>query len=1126
MPRFFIDRPVFAWVLALGILLAGFIALRALPIEQYPQVAPPSLTISLVYPGASAETLEQNATQIIEQQLNGVENLLYLSSSSEANGTASITVTFEAGTDIDLSQTEVQNRLSTIEARLPEEVRRQGITVRQANSGFLMIVALTSPSGEFESIDLGNIASTQVIDELRRVQGIGDIQLFGSEYAMRIWLDPQRLAAFNLSPTAVLAAVREQNSQSAGGSIGGQPTASDQQITATIVTQDRFSAVQEFEQIILRAQTGGAVVRLGDVARVEIGAQSYASSASLNGQPVAAMAVQLATGANALGAAEGVRARMAELEGTLPPGLEWSIPYDTTPFIELSVEEVVKTLVEAMALVFLVMLLFLQSWRATVIPTLVVPIALAGACLGLWMFGYSINVLSLFGMVLAIGILVDDAIVVIENVERIMREEGLPPLQATRKAMDQITGAIIGITLVLIAVFLPMAFFPGSTGGIYRQFSVTLAISIFFSALMALTLTPALCAAFLKPIHNGDAKGAVPQPSDHPATSERRIAPHAGNISASDDYADYHDADDRIADAHDPAARGAGAKGVWSRITAFTQMIFTRFNGWFGRMTTRYGRANDRLLSRPMRSLAAFLALFAVTVLLFLRLPTAFLPTEDQGALFTIVQAPPGATRDRTEEVIEPVAQFWSSQPEVDDVLIIRGFSFFGVGQNNAMMFVTLKPWDERSGDANDASALAAIAGAAFGALQDGIAFVVQPPPIPALGNASGFSFKLEDRGGVGREALTAARDQLLGAAFQSDVIVNLRPEDQQPAPQLQLNIDRLEASALGLSIADVNAALSISFGSAYANDFTRQGRVLQVLVEADAPYRMTPQDVLTLRIPNAEGDLVPFSSFATAEWSAGPPALARYNGYPAMTLSGEAAPGMASGDALAEMEQLAASLPPGIDYEWTGISYEEKQSAGQIALLLGLSLLIVFLLLAALYESWAIPLAVLLVVPTGVFGAVVFSLARGLNADIYFNVGLITIIGLAAKNAILIVEFAIEEEERGLTPMQAVKSAALLRLRPIIMTSLAFALGMLPLVLSSGAGAASRIAVGTGVMGGMIAATGIGIFIIPVLYLLVRRWVSTKKFSKQDPRHEAEVGIGFDAVADPASDKPAGERT
>jgi len=1065
MARFFINRPIFAWVVSLGILLAGFISLRALPIEQYPEVAPPSLAISVVYPGADAATLETNVTQVIEQQLNGVEGFLYMSSSSLSNGTASITLTFEAGTDIDIAQTEVQNRLSTVEARLPEEVRRQGITVRQANAGFLMIVALTSKSGALDSTDLGNIASTQVIDELRRVAGVGDVTLFGSEYAMRIWLDPDKLASYNLSPSAVVAAIREQNAQTAGGSLGALPLQEGQQITATITTANRFETEEEFRRVILRADEGGASVRLGDVARVEIGAQTYATSTTLDGQPMAGMAVQLATGANALATAEGIELRMEELGAGLPQDVAWSIPYDTTPFVEVSVEEVVKTLVEAMALVFLVMFLFLQNWRATLIPTLVVPIALAGACLGLWLFGFSINVLSLFGMVLAIGILVDDAIVVIENVERIMREEGLGPLEATRKAMDQITGAIVGITLVLIAVFVPMAFFPGSTGGIYRQFSVTLAISIFFSAVLALSLTPALCATFLRKEDVQDHDGAA--------------APG--------------DADRPLRD---------GWRGQLDRARAVSGRFFHRFNQWFARMTEKYGRTNEAILARPIRGLAVFLLLAAITGLLFARLPGGFLPTEDQGYVITVVQSPAGSTRERLEEAIEPVEGFWQSREEVARTVVVRGFSFFGQGQNNAMMFTPLEDWSERSAPESSAGALVGQAMGTFMGLDNALAFAIQPPAIQSLGQASGFTMKLQDRGGVGRDALVDARNQLLGMASQSPLLANLRPEDQPPAPQLHVEVDRVQARAMGLSMDDVNNALSINFGSAYANDFNRQGRVLQVLVQADAPHRMEPEDVLSLRIPNAQGGLVPFSSFATAEWTAGPPSLSRYNGYPAMTLSGTAAPGESSGAALEEMERFASQLPDGIGFEWTGISYEEKQAGGQIGLLLGLSVVIVFLVLAALYESWSVPLSVLLIVPMGVLGAVLFTMLRGLSADIYFNVGLITIIGLAAKNAILIVEFAIEQEAEGKSPLEAVKAAARLRLRPIIMTSLAFILGMVPLVLSSGAGAASRIAVGTGVMGGMIAATAIGIFAIPLLYLLVRTRLAK---GKPTPPGEAE---------------------
>lgn len=1053
-PRFFIDRPVFAWVIALGILLAGVIALRGLPIEQYPTVAPPSLAINVTYPGADAATLEQNVTQVIEQELNGVEGFLYMASTSNSNGTATITITFDAGTDIDIAQMNVQNRLRRVEQRLPEDVRRQGIQVNEANPGFLLIVAITSKSGGTPTLELGNFASTRIVDELRRVEGVGNIQAFSSEYAMRIWLDPAKLATYNLSAAEALAAVQEQNSQSPGGQLGDQPIARGTEINATIKTQSRFTTPEQFAAIILRANPDGSAVTLGDVGRVELGAQSYLFGTELNGKPMAGLAVQLTSGSNALQAAEGVKARMAELEKGFPPDITWSVPYDTTPFITISVEEVVKTLVEAMALVFLVMFLFLQNFRATIIPTVVVPIALAGACLGLWMFGFSINVLTLFGMVLAIGILVDDAIVVIENVERIMRDEGLSPYDATVKAMGQITSAIIGITLVLIAVFIPMAFFPGSTGGIYRQFSVTLAISIAFSALLALTLTPALCAALLKP--------------------------------------------------HDPDHAESA-----NRFQAGLNRFFGRFNDWFGRTTDRYQGRVGKILSAPLRWLAVFVALVGITFILFQRLPGGFLPQEDQGFVITVIQAPPGATRERTDVAISEAKKFFESQPQVKNMVFVRGFSFFGQGQSNAMGFISLHPWDERKGKENSADTLAGKALGALMQIKEAMVFTLNPPSIPELGTASGFTFKLEDRGGNGAAALLQARNQMLGMASQSPVLAGVRPEGQEDAPQLRVDIDRIKARALGLSVGDVNATLAIAFGSAYANDFTRDGRVLRVLLQADAAYRMTPQDVLDLKARNAQGEMVPFGAFTTVDWTAGPPQLQRYNGYPAMTISGTPAPGRSTGEAMAEMEQLAGKLPAGFTFEWTGISYEEQQSAGQIGLLLGLSLVVVFLLLAALYESWSVPISVLLVVPLGVLGAVLFSMLRGLNADIYFNVGLITIIGLAAKNAILIVEFAIEQEAEGKSTLDAVMEAVKLRLRPIIMTSLAFILGMVPLVIASGAGAASRRAVGTGVMGGMIAATIFGIFFIPLFYLAVRRWISKRRppAPSEKGHHEPEAG-------------------
>ncbi|HEX2223711.1 MAG TPA: efflux RND transporter permease subunit, partial [Thermoanaerobaculia bacterium] len=761
--RFFIDRPVFAWVIALAILLAGGLALLSLPIEQYPSIAPPSLTIGVSYPGADASVLATNVTQVIEQELNGVEGFLYMNSSSQSNGSASITVTFNPGTDIDAAQMDVQARLRSVEQRLPEEVRRQGIRVNEASSGFLMIVSLVSKSGATPALELGNFAATNVLDELRRVAGVGDIRNFSSEYAMRIWLDPDKLASYRLSPADALAAVQEQNSQSTGGSLGDRPLAEGSELNATILTQSRFTTPEQFASIILRANPDGSVVRLSDVARVELGAQSYLSNTELNGKPTAGMAVQLTPGANALAVATAVRARMAELERGFPEDIGWSVPFDTTPFINASVESVVHTLIEAMVLVFLVMFLFLQNWRATLIPTIVVPIALAGACLGLWVLGFSINVLTLFGMVMAIGILVDDAIVVIENVERIMAEEHLPPYEATVKAMSQITSAIVGITLVLVAVFVPMAFFPGSTGGIYRQFSVTLAISIAFSALMALTLTPALCATLLKP--------------------------------------------------HVPGAERKGAGRLAGR-------FFGGFNRWFERTTGRYQAGVGWILLRPLRFLAVFALLVGLTLLLFLRLPGSFLPAEDQGSVITVVQAPPGATTERTDEAIEQVKAYYREQPQLQNVIFVRGFSFFGQGQANAMSFASLYPWDQRPGEENSAQALVARANAEFAKIKQAMVFVLNPPAIQGLGVASGFTFKLQDRAGHGHEELLQARNQLLGLAGGSPLLVGVRPEGQADAPQLRVQIDRIAARAMGLAIRDVNSTLAIMFGSAYANDF------------------------------------------------------------------------------------------------------------------------------------------------------------------------------------------------------------------------------------------------------------------------------------------------------------------
>jgi multidrug efflux pump len=1068
MDRFFVYHPVFAWVIALFIALFGFIAVRSLPIEQYPAVAPPALNLDVTYNGADAETLDRNVVSIISKEINGVDNFLYMSATSRANGTAQITVTFQPGTDLDIARTQVQDRLSRVTPRLPEEVRQVGVTITKAAQGFLGVVALESRSGQTSAVALGNFASNRLSDEIKRIRGVGDVVQFGSQYAMRIWLDPEKLAGYGISPSETLKAVQEQNSQTAGGGLGEQPVARLSEFNAKIVTQNRFSTPEQFRQIIVRENPDGSLIRLGDVARVELGAESFNITATVDGHPIAGMGVQLASGANALATEKAIVARLKELEPTFPPDIKWSIPYDTTPFISASVRDVETTLVIAMALVFLVMFVFLQDWRPTLIAAIVVPISLGGACVGLAVFGMSINILSLLAMVVAIGILVDDAIVVVENVDRIMKDEGLNRRRATVKAMGQITGAIIGITLVLVAVFLPMAFFPGSTGGIYRQFSVTLAVSVFVSAALALTLTPALCGMILKEEVKGE--------SDK--IREKRLR--------------------------------RGPAGWFER-------FFSAFNQAFAKTRTRYGRGVDGILGKPLRWLGGFAVALAVTAFLFIRLPGGFLPTEDQGYLFVVYTAAPGATMARTAAAIQQAEAFFEKQPQVRSVVSVVGFSFFGQGQSTGLSFVTLKPWEERPGEVNSASALVAKANGALANLPEAQIFALDPPPIQALGNATGFTFKIEDRGGVGAVRLLEARDQILAQASKSKVLVGVRPEGLPPTPELYVDIDRIKARALGVQITDVNQTLAIAFGSYYANDFSYLGDVLRVYLQADASQRMTPADLLALKVPNSRKEMVPFSSFTTVRWTSGPQQVERYNGYPSQTVSGVAAPGYASGDALVEMERIAAPiLQGGLGYEWTGTAREERQSSGQIGALLGLSLLVIYLLLAALYGSWPVPLAALMAIPFGVLGAVVFAMARGLSADIYFNIGLITVIGLSAKNAILIVEFALDEERAGRSALEGVKEAARERLRPILMTSLAFVFGMAPLVIASGAGAASRQVMGTGVMGGMIFVTGLGIFFTPVFYYSARRWLSRDNdLATADAREEQN------AVAPSAAEAP-----
>jgi multidrug efflux pump len=1042
MNRFFVVRPVFAWVIALFIVLFGAIALALLPVEQYPDVAPPSLSITAVYSGADASTLERSVTSIVEDEMNGIENFLYMSSVSRSNGTMQITVVLKPGTNLDIARTQVQDRLSRVEPRLPLEVRQVGVRVTKASAGFLMLLALQATDGTTSATAMGNFASNNIVNELRRIDGVGDVQLFGSSYAMRIWLDPRKLVGFGLSASEVLQAIQEQNSQTAGGGLGDQPIAPGSEFTAQIVTQSRFSTPEQFREIIVRANPDGSTVRVGDVARVELGNDSYGNRLSVNGKASAGIAIQLASGANALAAANAVRKRMTELQPTFPRGVTWTVPFDTTPFITTSVHGVIRTMVEALLLVTVVVFLFLQDWRATVIPTIVVPIALIGTCAGLYLFGLSINILSLFGMVVAIGILNDDAIVVVENVARIMREEALSAPRATVKAIGQISGAAIASTLVLVAVFIPMAFFPGSTGGIYRQFSVTLAVSILLSTVLALTLGAALCAAMLR--------------------SEA-----AGNERPKN-----------------PASR-------------LLHRVFGGFNRGLDRGTTRYIGGVDAMLRSPLRWLLVFAAACVITAFFFTRLPTGFLPTEDQGYIFVTYTGPPGSTDQRTQRAIDQVEAFLRTQPQVRNVASVTGFSFFGQGQSAALSFIDLKPWDERPGEANSASALVRRANAAFRQIPEAIIFALDPPPIPSLGTATGFTMKIQDRSGVGGEALQQAARRMMIEASQSPLLAGVRAEGMPEAPQLYVEIDRVKARALGLQIGQVNQALALTFGANYVNDFVFEGNVLRVLLQADAEQRMRAEDVSSLRLRNNRGEMVPFSAFSQVRWISGPQQLERYNGFPSATLSGQAAPGRSSGAAIAEMERIASHVLTGnLSYEWTGTAFEEKQASGQIGMLLGLSLVVVFLLLAALYESWAIPVAVLLIIPFGVIGAVLLTMLRGLSADVYFNIGLVTIIGLAAKNAILIVEFAIKEESEGKDALAAAKDGAQQRLRPILMTSVTFVLGMLPLVLATGAGAASRRAVGTGVMGSMLTATLFGIFFTPLFYVAARRWLSRKKRS------------------------------
>ena len=1034
MSRFFIDRPIFAWVLAIVVMLAGVLAIQSLPIAQYPSIAPPAISITATYPGASARTLEDTVTQVIEQKMKGLDGLLYMSSTSESSGSATLTLSFSADTDPDIAQVQVQNKLATATPLLPEEVQRQGVSVAKSARNFLMVLGFVSKDGSMTNIDIGDYVSSNVQDIISRVEGVGEVQLFGSQYAMRIWLDPAKLQNYKLTPADISTSISAQNAQVSAGQLGGMPAVEGQQLNATVTAQSRLQTAAEFEQIIVKANADGSFVRLKDVARVELGGESYRVVARYDGKPASGLGIKLASGANALDTAEGVKAAIAELKAFFPEGLDVVVPYDTTPFVSLSIEKVVHTLIEAVVLVFVVMYLFLQNFRATLIPTIAVPVVLLGTFGILYTFGYSINTLTMFAMVLAIGLLVDDAIVVVENVERLMTEEKLSALDATRKSMDEIKGALVGIAMVLSAVFIPMAFFSGSTGVIYRQFSITIVSAMGLSVLVALILTPALCATLLKPSHVND-----------------------------------------------------------------NSSLFGRFFSGFNRGFDKTNRGAQgivgRMISQSKRYLLIYGVLVGGMVYVFSSLPTAFLPDEDQGILFNQVSLPAGSTTEETLEVVKKVEKhFLNDQSDaVNGIFTVTGFSFAGSGQNSAIAFVNFKHWDERQGEGLSVQAVAGKAMGYFSTIKEAFVFAFPPPAIVELGTANGFNMFLQDRVGLGHEALLAARNQLLGLASQSPILAGVRPNGQEDMPELQLDVDLAKAQALGVSQANINSTLATAWGSSYVNDFIDRGRVKKVYLQGDAESRMVPEDLNKWYVRNDSGDMVPFSAFASSHWTYGSPRLERYNGFSAMEIQGTAAPGYSTGQAMDEMERLVKQLPNGIASEWTGISFQERSSGGQAPLLYGLSLLFVFLCLAALYESWSVPFAVMIIVPLGIFGAVMAAFLGNLSNDIYLQVGLLTTIGLASKNAILIVEFAIHKMEEGLSLVDAAIAAVKLRLRPVLMTSLAFICGVVPLAIASSAGSGAQNALGISIIGGTLAASTLVVLFVPLFFVLVRKTFSSK---------------------------------
>ena len=1030
MANFFIRRPIFAWVLAIILMMAGALAIMQLPVAQYPTIAPPAVAITATYPGADAQTVQDTVTQVIEQNMNGIDNLMYMSSTSDSAGSVTITLTFQSGTDPDIAQVQVQNKLQLATPLLPQEVQQQGIGVEKSSSSFLMVAGFVSDNPQTTQDDISDYVASNVKDSISRLNGVGDVQLFGAQYAMRIWLDANLLNKYQLTPVDVINQLKVQNDQIAAGQLGGTPALPNQQLNASIIAQTRLKDPEEFGKVTLRVNSDGSVVHLKDVARIELGGENYNVVARINGKPASGLGIKLATGANALDTANAIKAKLVELQPFFPQGMKVVYPYDTTPFVTISIHEVVKTLFEAIVLVFLVMYLFLQNIRATLIPTIAVPVVLLGTFAVLAAFGYSINTLTMFGMVLAIGLLVDDAIVVVENVERVMMEDNLPPKEATEKSMSQIQGALVGIAMVLSAVFIPMAFFGGSTGAIYRQFSITIVSAMALSVLVALILTPALCATLLKPLS-----------------------------------AEHHE-------------KKSG--------------FFGWFNAKFDRSVNHYTNSVSGIVRKTGRYLVVYLIIVIGMAVLFMRLPTSFLPEEDQGVFMTMIQLPAGATQERTQKVLDQVTQYYlnNEKANVASVFTVNGFSFSGQGQNSGLAFVSLKPWNERSGEENSAEAVIARATRAFSQIRDGLVFPFNMPAIVELGTATGFDFELIDQGGLGHTALTQARNQLLGmVAKHPDLLVRVRPNGLEDTPQFKLDVDQEKAQALGISLSDINETISASLGGYYVNDFIDRGRVKKVYVQADAKFRMLPTDISNLYIRSANGEMVPFSAFSASHWIYGSPRLERYNGMPSMEILGEAAQGRSTGEAMALMESLAEKLPNGIGHDWTGMSYQERLSGNQAPALYAISLIVVFLCLAALYESWSIPFSVMLVVPLGVVGALLAASLRGMNNDVYFQVGLLTTIGLSAKNAILIVEFAkdlMDKEGKGL--IEATLEASRMRLRPILMTSLAFILGVMPLVISHGAGSGAQNAVGTGVMGGMLTATLLAIFFVPVFFVVVRR--------------------------------------